>query len=123
MQNMKRGQLWLADLGTVKGFDDHIKRGIRPVVIVSNNKANKSSPVIHVVPITTKIQRKRYLPTHVFLNSFRTPGLRSHSVAACEQVQAVNTVNMIRLLGSLDGMQMFKISLAIAVQFALNTDN
>ena len=122
MQNLRRGQLWLADLGTVNGYDDHIKRGVRPVVIVSNNKANENSPVIHIVPITTRVRRKLYLPTHVFLNGFRTPGLHSHSVAACEQVQAINTTDLIELLGTLDEMQMLKVSLAIAVQFALDAD-
>lgn len=29
--------------------------GIRPAVIVSNNRANKHSPVITVVPLTSKI--------------------------------------------------------------------
>ena len=123
MQNLRRGQLWLADLGTVNGYDDHIKRGVRPVVIVSNNKANENSPVIHIVPITTRVRRKLYLPTHVFLNGFRTPGLHSHSVAACEQVQAINTTDLIELLGTLDEMQMLKVSLAIAVQFALDADD
>lgn len=123
MNNLRRGQLWLADLGAIRGCDDHIKRGIRPVAIVSNNKANENSPVIHVVPITTRVRMRLYLPTHVFLNVFLTPGLHSHSVAACEQVQAINTTDLIKRIGTLNGMQMLKISLALAVQFALDTDN
>ena len=119
MNNLRRGQLWLADLGTVDCYDDHIKRGTRPVIIVSNNKANENSPVVHVVPITTKVRRKLYLPTHVFLNGFRTPGLSGHSVAACEQLQAINTYD---LIGTLDKIQMYKVSLAIAIQFALDSD-
>lgn len=122
MYNLKRGQLWLADLGAVKGSDDHIKRGIRPVVIVSNNRANENSPVIHVVPITTRVRRKLYLPTHVFVNGFRTHGLHSHSVAACEQAQAINTSDLIERIGTLSGTQMLKISLGLAVQFALDMD-
>ena len=122
MNNLRRGQLWLADLGTVDCYDDHIKRGTRPVIIVSNNKANENSPVVHVVPITTKVRRKLYLPTHVFLNGFRTPGLSGHSVAACEQLQAINTYDLIEMIGTLDKIQMYKVSLAIAIQFALDSD-
>ena len=117
MYKLNRGQLWLANLGTVQGCDDHIKRGIRPVVIVSNNRANKYSPVIHVVPVTTKVRRRRYLPTHVFLNGFHTPGLHSHSTATCEQVQAINTTDLIEYIGKLSRTQMLKISLALAVDY------
>lgn len=123
MQRLRRGQLWLADLGTIRGCDDHIKRGIRPVIIVSNNKANENSPVIHVVPVTKRVRRRLYLPTHVFLNGFRTPGLHGHSVAACEQVQAINTIDLIEYIGTLGGMQMLKVSLAIAIQFALGDED
>lgn len=122
MHNLRRGQLWLADLGVIHGYDDHIKRGVRPVVIVSNNKANKYSPVIHVVPITTKVRRRLYLPTHVFLNGFHTRGLHSHSVAACEQVQAVNITELIERIGTLNNTQMLKVSLALAVQFAIGME-
>ena len=122
MHNLRRGQLWLADLGTIQGCDDHIKRGVRPVVIVSNNKANENSPVIHVVPVTTKVRRRLYLPTHVFLNGFYTPGLQSHSAATCEQVQAINTTDLIEKIGKLSRTQMLKVSLALAVQFAIGTE-
>ena len=120
MYNLRRGQIWFADLGIIKGKDDHVKRGVRPVVIVSNNKANANSPVIHVVPVTTKVRRKLYLPTHIFLNGFRTPGLHSHSIAACEQVQAINTSDLIERIGTLSSMQMLKISVGLAVQFGLD---
>lgn len=120
MNNLRRGQLWLADLGVIRGCDDHIKRGVRPVAIVSNNKANENSPVIHIVPITAMVRRHLYLPTHVFLNGFLTSGLHKHSIAACEQVQAINTKDLIKRIGTLNGIQMLKISLGLAVQFALD---
>lgn len=111
----------MADLGVVNGSSDHIKRGVRPVIIVSNNKANANSPVIHVVPITTKVRRRLYLPTHVFLSGFYTTGLHRHSVAACEQVQAINVTDLIERIGTLSGTQMLKVSLALAVQLAIGT--
>lgn len=122
MHNIRRGQLWLADLGAIHDCDDHIKRGVRPVVIVSNNRANENSSVVHVVPVTTKVRRRLYLPTHVFLNGFHTQGLHSHSVAACEQVQAINAIDLIKRIGTLSSTQMLKVSLALAVQFAIGTE-
>lgn len=122
MHNLRRGQLWLADLGTIQGCDDHIKRGVRPVVIVSNNKANENSPVIHVIPVTTKVRKRLYLPTHVFLNGFQTHGLRSHSVATCEQVQAINASDLIDCIGTLSRTQMLSVSLALIIQFAIGSE-
>lgn len=119
MYNLMRGQLWYADLGDINGADDHIKRGVRPVVIVSNNRANENSPVIHVVPVTTNVRKKSYLPTHVFLNGFHTQGLYSHSIAACEQVQAINVSDLLEYIGKLSGAQMHKVSVAMAVQFGI----
>jgi mRNA interferase MazF len=122
MHKLSRGQLWLADMGVVRGKYDYVKRGVRPVAVVSNNRANKNSPVIHVVPIITSGNRKLYLPTHIFLNGFHTPGLYSHSVAVCEQVQAINKTDLIEQIGTLSGTQMLKVSLGLAVQFALESD-
>lgn len=64
--------------------------GMCPVVIVSNNKANKNSPVITVVPLTTKIYKKRNLPTHVFISAYKAKELDQHSIVLCEQVTALN---------------------------------
>lgn len=54
-----------------------LQTGFRPVLIVSNDKANQYSPVVTIVPITSKIGKKR-LPTHVFINGC---GLRQRSRA------------------------------------------
>ena len=54
-----RMELWWAALPTVPG---HVQRGTRPVVIVSNDLGNASSPVVSVVPCTTQ-RHKPALPT------------------------------------------------------------
>ena len=47
--------------------------------VVSNNKANKHSTVITVVPLSTKIYKKQSLPTHVFISAYKAEGLEQHS--------------------------------------------
>lgn len=37
--------------------------------VASNNRANKHSTVITVVPLSTKIYKKRNLPIHVFISA------------------------------------------------------
>ena len=50
-----------------------IQAGLRPVLIVSNDKANQFSPVITIVPITSKIIGKKKIPTHVLLTNCGLP--------------------------------------------------
>ena len=45
------------NLGQVPGTS--LQSGIRPVVVVSNNKANTYSPVVTVVPFTSRVYKKR----------------------------------------------------------------
>ena len=49
--NIKRGEIYLVDLGNQKGS---IQSGKRPVVVISNNMNNKYSPTINILPITSK---------------------------------------------------------------------
>lgn len=90
-EKIKRGDIFFADLGQRQNMRDAIQRGKRPVVVVSNNMANKYSPAITVVPLTTK--NKHNLPTHV---CFELPndGRLIHNTALCEQVQTVNVSQM-----------------------------
>jgi mRNA interferase MazF len=58
---MYRGQVFYADLSSVKGSE---QGGVRPVVILQNNVGNRHAPTTIVAPATTLIN-KRKLPTHV----------------------------------------------------------
>ena len=62
---IRRGDILWADLGMFPTTS--VQGGVRPVIVVSNNKANTYSSVITVVPLTSRIYKKRYLPTHVFM--------------------------------------------------------
>lgn len=59
----KRGDIYFVNFGNnVKSFK---QSGIRPALVVSNNKANYNSPVVTVVPLTKQVWKKPNLPTHV----------------------------------------------------------
>lgn len=62
------------------------QQGYRPVVVVSRDAINRSSPVILIVPCTTHRPEKRIYPTHVLIQS-PEGGLTANSVALCEQVR------------------------------------
>ena len=75
---IERGDILMVNLGQVPGTS--LQSGIRPVVVVSNNKANTYSPVVTVVPFTSRVYKKRYLPTHVFINRYEMVGLKRHGL-------------------------------------------
>ena len=104
-----RMELWWAALPTVPG---HVQRGTRPVVIVSNDLGNASSPVVSVVPCTTQ-RHKPALPTHVYLRGY---GLSSGSIAMCEQVMPLDKSCLLRHIGTIYGWYD-----RLAIQHALAT--
>lgn len=72
---VKRGDIWMIDFGPPRDEEDHLQHSIRPVVIVSNNRANEHSMVLHAVPLTGKINKKRYMPPMCSSRVFRQRGL------------------------------------------------
>ena len=89
---MKHYEIWMADLPFAK--NTHVQHGYRPVVIVSNDFANRCSPVVTVVPLTS--QPKKPLPTHVLLHE---QGLLKSSIALCEQIMTVDKHRLKRCVG------------------------
>lgn len=111
---IRRGDILYADLGTQ--YQGSTQGGVRPVIVVSNNKANKHSLVLTVVPLSTKIYKKHTLPTHVFVSACKAEGLNQHSVALCEQVTALNYDRIIGHMGRVDEETLEKITKAVQVQ-------
>ena len=111
---MKRFEIWQAELPATKG--SHVQSGCRPVVVVSNNMANMYSPVVTVVPLTTKLSKK-HLPTHVLV---LTSGLRNVSLALCEQLTALDKSRLTHYIGYVgDADDRAALDRAMAVQLGL----
>lgn len=111
---INRGDILYVDLGMQ--YQGNIQGGMRPVVVVSNNRANEHSTVITVVPLSTKIYKKRNLPTHVFISAYKTRGLDQHSIALCEQVTALNFDHIIDYIGKVDEETLSRITEGVQVQ-------
>lgn len=115
-EEIKRGEVYYADLGQKQSSRDSIQRGRRPVLVVSNNKANTYSPAITIVPLTTR--NKHRLPTHV---EFDLPnhGEMVLNTALCEQVRTINVDQLYFKIGSLDDDIMTEINKCLKVALAL----
>ncbi len=116
VMKIKRGDIIIADLGQ---HETSIQSGIRPCVVMSNDMANRHSPVLTVVPLTSKIHKKEYLPTHVFLNGYRNTGLDRHSLALCEQITSVAYSDILEVAGRVSDRKMAEIGHAVKVQCGL----
>lgn len=77
---MHRGEIYWMN---VESNVEHINKGFRPVLIVSNDSCNEHSSVVTVVPLTTA--DKKFMPTHVvtYVNGAKNTIL-------CEHVMPVN---------------------------------
>ena len=77
---MKRGDVYQANLDPVIGSE---QGGIRPVVIIQNDRGNRYSPTVIVVAVTTR-RKKPQLPVHVLLTREES-GLKEDSIVLTEQ--------------------------------------
>lgn len=74
-----------------------MQAGRRPVLVISNDKANQHSPVITIIPITSKMGKAK-LPTHVLIEEC---GLSSPSIALAEQITSINKERLGRKIGTI----------------------
>lgn len=109
----RRGDLVLVDLEPVVGSE---ASKTRPAVIVSNDRANLSSPVITLVPVTSNTAH--VYSFQVFLSGDET-GLDHDSKAQAEQVRSVDRRRVKRQLGQLDAEQMRQLDAALKLHLAL----
>lgn len=112
-----RGEIYYADLG--KKAVGSEQTGIRPVVIVQNNVGNEYSPTVIVAPITSKVNTKAKLPTHVFLkgSKIRIP---LDSIILLEQITVIDKSRLKEILGVLDYQETKEMDKALAVSLGIN---
>lgn len=97
-RKVKRGEIYYYDFGQNEGS---IQNGLRPVLIVQCNDGNKSSTTTIVAPITTAI-KKRFLPSHIYLNE--DCGLKKPSMVLLEQLRTVRQEDLQECIGCLNGI-------------------
>lgn len=109
---MKRGDIYYADLRPVTGSE---QGGVRPVLIIQNDKGNQYSPTVIAAAITGR--KKRWMPTHVRL--YRQAGLNRNSCIMLEQVRTIDRTRLVRYIGRLDDRTMAAVDTALAVSLGM----
>jgi mRNA interferase MazF len=111
--NIKRGQIYYADLSPVIGSE---QGGLRPVLIIQNDIGNKHSPCVIAAVITTR-KTKANLPTHIWLNA--ECGLPKESMVECEQVRTLDKKRLKDFMGTVSAEVMQEIDKGLKISFAL----
>nr|WP_304456023.1 type II toxin-antitoxin system PemK/MazF family toxin [Fusibacter sp. 3D3] len=112
--NIKRGDVFFADLSPVRGSE---QGGQRPVLIIQNDIGNKYSPTVIIAAITAKIAKAK-LPTHVEVQASQV-GLLKDSVVLLEQVRTIDKTRLIQKLGHLEEGVMVDVDKALVISLGL----
>jgi len=114
----KRGDIYYVNFGN--NPNSFKQSGLRPAVIVSNNKANCNSPLVTVIPLTTKVWKKKHLPTHVLIHDKLYTGLNQESMALAEQVETLDKSLLDNRIGEIsDPLVMEQITIALQIQIGV----
>lgn len=115
---MRRGDVYLVDLEPVRGSESN---KTRPVVIVSNDAANRTAErgrrgIVTVVPLTSNA-------TRIFPFQVRVPagegGLAADSKAQAEQVRSVDYERLRRRLGTVSPATLTRLDEALRTHLGL----
>jgi mRNA interferase MazF len=112
---MKRGDVYQTVLNPTVGSE---QSGTRPAIIVSRDAINASSPVLIIVPVTDRSNKKHIYPSHVEIR-MGDGGLTCDSVALCEQVRAISITKLQRFLGHLSNQRMSQVNASLKIALDL----
>ncbi len=107
MRNIKRGDILLTELNNSYA---HVQAGRRPCLVVQNNLGNTFSPILIVVPLTTKL-KKTNMPVHVIIEQ--------NQMALCECILTISKEQIISYIKTLDEKTMKQINVALSISLDL----
>lgn len=112
IRKVKRGEIYYADLSPVVGSE---QSGIRPVLIIQNDRDNERSPTTIVAAITSS-KTKPQLPTHVV---FTAECLPYESTVLLEQIRTIDKSRLSDCVGEIERITMENVDRAIVACFGI----
>ena len=107
-----RGDIYYADLSPVLGSE---QGGVRPVVVIQNEKGNRFSKTVIIAPISTRMA-KPPLPTHVLLPDAM---MERCSMVLLEQIRTIDKQRLGKWVGRLDSSIMVYIDRALRISLGI----
>ena len=110
-----RGDIYYANMEPHVGSE---QGGERPVVVLQNDTGNKHSPTLIIATLTSKVDKKLNLPTHVLLD--QNPGLKVPSIVQLEQIFTIDKRRVQRFAGQTSSEEMDRIEAALKISLGMN---
>ena len=104
----KRGDVYWADLNPFFGSE---QGGTRPVLVLQNDAGNFFSPTLIVAPMSSQVDKRTDLPTHIVLEQVR--GLDGPSLIMLEQLKTIDKRRVRSYAGKLTKEQMAEVEAAL----------
>jgi mRNA interferase MazF len=111
---IERGDIILADLDPAKG---HEIQKTRPVIVITNNIANMHSPLVTVIPVTSK-RLDRVLRFELLLGKVK--GLPKPSKALVQQLRTIDKNRLVSKLGTLSDEAMSELDERLKIHLGLS---
>ena len=110
-----RGDIYYANMEPHVGSE---QGGERPVVVLQNDMGNKHSSTLIIATLTSKVDKKLNLPTHVLLD--QNPGLKVPSIVQLEQIFTIDKRRVQRFAGQASSEEMERIEAALKISLGMN---
>ena len=110
-----RGDIYYANMEPHVGSE---QGGERPVVVLQNDMGNKHSSTLIIATLTSKVDKKLNLPTHVLLD--QNPGLKVPSIVQLEQIFTIDKRRVQRFAGQTRSEEMDRIEAALKISLGMN---
>lgn len=110
---MRRGEVWLADLGDPVGHEEAL---VRPVLLVNAQQwLDTRPPVVAAVPLS---RTRRDAVTHVEVEPGRS-GLRATSYVRCEDLRPISPRRLERRFGEVEDVVLLRVETILRRLLAL----
>lgn len=109
VKEITRGQIYFANFGVQTGS---VQGGMRPCIVISNNKNNHFAPTVNVYPLSSKVSK--FMVIHPLIG--KECGLLLDSIVLTEQPRTLNKSDLGELLGDCTADAIAKIEMAMDIQ-------
>lgn len=105
---IKRGDIYVANLDPVVGSE---QGGIRPVLVLNNDRDYRNSTTLIVLPISTRLNKKNFIKSHIKIKDIE--GLPKDSIILTEQIRTIDKERLLDFLGKIDKRSLIKAERAL----------
>lgn len=99
--DVEQGSVYLIDFGE---YRNHVKGGVRPGLVISNNHENKCASQVLVVPITSvkpKHLKKKYR-NDVLISPTKENGIDAESIIHAGNIRSIDKADFFHKIGNLE---------------------